>query len=148
MTNYFLPKGTSPDYIIGKWDQLGDNLFTPYNDLRVNKYEFWFSSTISFMPYGGESVFTTDSAGNVTHSGNLLTKGSAIINNTLTVKNNIIAENNIGVSGNVSVTKDLKTDANLYVAGTIFSAYLNNLIAGLNSRIDVLSADVTALKNK
>lgn len=155
MTNYFLPGGTSPDYIIGKWDQLGNNLFAEYNNLRVNKYEFWFNTTISFIPYSGESVFITDTSGNVTHTGNLLTKQNTTIDKNLTVKENAIIQKNLTVNenltvnGEVTVKKDTKIEQDLYVqrvlyiGGQSLSSYVSGMI---NAAVAPVKSDLNAVK--
>jgi hypothetical protein len=166
--------GTNPDIIIGKYSTEGMNpavanvldnnpAFKSWSGARVNKYEFWFSTTISFIPYSGESVFITDVSGNLTHTGNLLTKKDATINGDVTidknlqVKKDITVDNDLKVKNTLVVEKDVKLNSNLQVVGdirvtgNILAANIGELIdkvgslGDIKSTLDKLKTDIEKL---
>jgi hypothetical protein len=174
MSDLFGANGSFPDVIIGKWDYSGltpetrnlyGNAYIGYfSGVQLNKYELWFSSTISFIPYSGQPVFITDTSGNVTHTGNLLTKGTATVEKTLTVKDDTVLEKkltvkddvklekNVEIAGDLTVDKDVRVRRNLFVDGYITSANIGALetavtsIGDLITTIDDLKARVSALE--
>lgn len=151
----------SPDIIIGKYDMAsvnpalkkvyGDDFFKSFGNIQVNKYEFWFSSTISFIPYAGQPVFVADITGNIKHSGDRLTNGVAVINKTLTVKDDTKLEKNADVTGKLTVTddvetkKDVRITGNLFVQGTIFNSAVGGDVV---TDIEKIKQDILDIKEQ
>lgn len=190
MDNLFLyGGGQTPDIIFGKYDTAGLNsqvnavygstdVFKTLSGIRINKYELWFSTTISFIPYSGESVFITDVSGNLTHTGNLLTKGNAVIEKKLTVKDDAtlekklvvkddvtfektltvmdksILKKDVQLTENLTVDKDVRIKKNLIVDGYITAANLSELesavgsIGGLTATIEELKKTIDQMKKQ
>jgi predicted acyltransferase (DUF342 family) len=190
MSDLFLYGGNqTPDIIFGKYDTAGlssgvnstysgTDVFKTLSGIRINKYELWFSTTISFIPYSGESVFITDVSGNVTHTGNLLTKGNAVVEKKLTVKDDTTLEKKLTVKDdvifektltvadktiikkdvelaeNLTVDKDVKVKKNLFVDGYITATNLSDLesavgsIGDLTTTIDELKKTIDDMKKQ
>lgn len=177
--------GQTPDFIIGKWDTnrltpaskeaYGESYGALLGKVQINKYEFWFKDTISFIPYDGQPVFIADTLGNVTHTGNLLTKGNAIIEKKLTVKDDTTLEKKLVVKDDVtfektmtvadkssfkqdvSMVENLNVDNNvrikkdLFVTGNITAAnlgQLQSLASTVSSAVEELKTTVNNLKNE
>lgn len=151
----------SPDIIIGKYDMAsvnpalvqvyGNDFFKSFGNIQVNKYEFWFSSTISFIPYSGQPVFVADISGNIKHSGDLSTNGATVINKTLTVKEDTVLEKNADITGkltvgnDIEVKKDVRITGNLYVQGTIFNSAVGG---GVASDLEKIKKDILDIKEQ
>jgi len=179
MDNFFLYGGNqTPDIIMGKYSPQGLNpeiaqtyrgteALQRLSEIKVNKYELWFSNTINFIPYDGSPVFTVDTAGNLTHSGNLFTKKSADITENVQVGKDVLVGNSVKVANvldvtgdvvfkkNLNVELDVKLAKDLYVTGKIF----NGSIASAESineikkelaaiKIDEIKKELTVLKEE
>lgn len=172
--------GQTPDFIIGKWDTnrltpaskeaYGESYGALLGKVQINKYEFWFKDTISFIPYDGQPVFIADTLGNVTHTGNLLTKGNAIIEKKLTVKDDTTLEKKLVVKDDVtfektmtvadkssfkqdvSMVENLNVDNNvrikkdLFVTGNITAANLGQLQSLVSSAVNSIGGVTTAVE--
>jgi len=170
MKNLFLfGSGTNPDIIFGKYSADGVNpeisevtgteVFKTLENTRINKYELWFTTTIAFIPYSGQSVFITDTSGNVTHNGNLLTKGNTTVNGNATinkdvtvdmnlqVKGDIIAGGNVTIKGNTKIDKDLRVEGDLYVRGQNITAIIDQLNATTTAVTNAVSSATSTTQN-
>jgi hypothetical protein len=131
MDNFFLyGGGQTPDIIMGKYSSQGLNpeIAQTYgetealqllSEIKVNKYELWFSDTINFIPYDGSPVFIVDSVGNLINKGNISTAGSLTVQKTLTAKENSTFEKDLNIKNNLSVSKDVTVDGELEIVGNI-----------------------------
>lgn len=172
MTNNFLPNwiSTTPNFIVGKWDALNDNpvfkqaygdtFITNLRDMRINKYELWFTSTIEFIPYNSPFVFLVDTSGNLTHTGNLLTKKDATVEKNLTVKESATVEKNVTIKtdalieGKLNVIGEIRTSSNVVAANLapVFAAIgeidqIKTATADIQRAIDDIRRQIQDLKS-
>lgn len=154
--------GRNPNFIIGKWDAnnlspvtreiYGDFFSKELGQLQINKYEFWFNDTISFIPYNGQPVFIADTLGNVTHTGNLTTKKNVTIEENLTVKKLVTVDDNatfkkdVKVDGKLEVTSDIRTTGNIFAANLASLFTAASSIGDIQKSIDDIKKQIDELK--
>lgn len=178
VNNLFLyGEGNTPNIIVGKYpkSELNSEVSSLFKDsdafdsletVQANRYEFWFSSDINFIPYGAPPVFVVDTLGNLTHEGNLLTKKNITVNQNATivqdvnVGNNLIVNNNITANGILEVKKsaniqeDLTVNRDIYIRGQIFSTFIDGLVSSINGltasieTLETLKKEVETLKEE
>lgn len=140
------------DLILGKYNNLsylGDVEPTvdpaarsSVTGFKLDKYEFWFTSTINCIPYNGSSVFVIDSSGNTRNAGNLLVQQNLTINGNTAVDGNLGVKQNLSVGQNVDVGQIVRVGGDLYVGGNIFSAQ----ISAIQSQIAALQSQINSMK--
>lgn len=138
------------NFIVGKYDDLGyledvgaqldaDALSASAN-FKLDKYQFWFTSTINCIPYGGSPVFVIDNVGNTKASGNLLVEKNLTISGNGVFSGNVNINQNLTVAQNIQVGQMARVGGDVYIGGNIFSAQ----IAAIEAQLAALQSQIQA----
>lgn len=146
MDLFLYGQGETPNLIIGKYDQrelpssiaplfAQSGIQESLDNIRVNKYELWFTNTISFLPYSGPPAFVINAAGNTQIAGNLLVDKNLTINGTATFQNQVTINSGLLVTDTIDARRDVQVRGDLYVNGRIISPFLDEILARVEAAL-------------